>query len=89
MRPLLLALVLVLGATLAIGVTATQAADTQDAVAVDVAPQADDAGDDTRTWVMGWTVLAAVGAAAVGLLAMMLRVVMGWVKPPPELDEGH
>ena len=43
--------------------------------------------EDTRLSVQLWTVLAAAGAAGVGLLAFLLRAVMGWVKPPPPQEE--
>ena len=45
------------------------------------------ADDDTRVPVQVWTVLAAGGAAGVGLVVYLLRVVMGWVKPPPPQKE--
>ena len=43
--------------------------------------------EDTRLSVQLWTVLAAVGAAGVGLLAFLLRAMLGWVKPPPPQEE--
>jgi hypothetical protein len=93
MKLVLLALALTFGLLVVGGATATQAADDVDndgPAIVSVAPQTDDvSADDTRVWVQGWTVLAVVGAACVGLVAMMVRVVMGWVKPPPELDDPH
>ncbi len=54
----------------------------------------DDPGDvtsdsDDRVPVMVWTVLAAAGAMALGLVLYLLRLIMGWVKPPPEQQEGQ
>ncbi len=43
--------------------------------------------EDTRLSVQLWTVLAAAGAAGVGLLAFLLRAMLGWVKPPPPQEE--
>jgi len=94
MKTLLLALGLTLALLFVAGATATQAADDHpDSPAIlDIAPQTDDvdSDNDTRVWVQSWTILAAIGAAGVGLILFMVRVVLGWVKPPPVLDEeGH
>ena len=62
--------------------------DSPDIHAVDVAPQIDDAGDDSRVRVQTWTVFAAITAAGVGLLALAVRVALGWVKPPPPPEES-
>ena len=62
--------------------------DSPDIQAVDVAPQIDDAGDDSRVEVQTWTVFAAITAAGVGLLVLAVRVALGWVKPPPPPEES-
>ncbi len=61
-----------------------------DSAAPPVASAQDDSAiddEDTRLSVQLWTVLAAAGAAGVGLLAFLLRAVFGWVKPPPPQEE--
>lgn len=62
-------------------------------VSTGVSAQEGDVGaaEDTRLPVQVWTVLAAVGAACVGLLFFLVRLVMGWVKPapPPQEEGGH
>ena len=86
---MLVAFALTAGVLAVLGPTAVQAVDGDDEVAiVDVSPQTSDADEDNRVWVQSWTLVAAVGAAAVGLLAFMVRAIMGWVKPPPPQEES-
>jgi hypothetical protein len=71
------------------GSTSAQAADDEvEIAAVGVSPQIDGVADDSRVEVQTWTLVGVAGAAAVGLLALMVRVIMGWVKPPPAPDES-
>lgn len=75
--------------TVASAATAQAVDDSLDTEVVDVAPQIDDAGDDSRVEVQTWTIFAAITAACVTLLAFAGRVMMGWVKPPPPPDESQ
>ena len=63
-----------------------QAIDAQDAPADGGAQQT----DDQRVDIMVWTLFAAAGAAATGLVLLAVRAGMGWVKPPPpQQDDAH
>ncbi|MCH8026469.1 MAG: hypothetical protein IH866_06715 [Chloroflexi bacterium] len=46
------------------------------------------AGDDDVVDVQVWTLVAVGAAAAVLLLALLLRIAMGWVKPPPPQEDS-
>ncbi|MCH7811068.1 MAG: hypothetical protein IH958_00365 [Chloroflexi bacterium] len=47
------------------------------------------ADDDDRVPVQVWTVLAAGGAMAAGLVLFMVRLAVGWVKPASLEEESH
>ncbi len=93
-RVLLLTAALLVGLFVSVvaffGSTSAHAADDEvEIAAVEVSPQIDGvADDDSRVEVQTWTLVAVAGAAAVGLLAFMVRAIMGWVKPPPAPDES-
>jgi len=63
------------------------------AQAIDAQDEPTDGGsqqiDDQRVDIMVWTLLAAGGAAAAGLVLLAVRAGMGWVKPPPQQDDAH
>ena len=45
---------------------------------------------DDRVEVQVWTIAAAGIAMAIGLVALLVRMLMGWVKPaPPPQEEAH
>ncbi len=88
-RAILIGAALVAALFVVAGAATVQASgDSLDSHAVDVAPQIDDAGDDSRVEVQTWTIFAAVAAAGVGLLVLAIRVAVGWVKPPPPPEES-
>ena len=48
------------------------------------------AESDDRVEVQVWTIAAAGIAMAIGLVALLVRMLMGWVKPaPPPQEEAH
>jgi hypothetical protein len=70
----------------AVHTSSARAADDRPAAAYPVGADAQDRaddGDDDRLAVQVWTVFAAVGAAAVGLLLFLVRIVTGGVQAPP------
>ncbi len=87
---MLVAFALIVGVFAFLGATAVQAVDDgHDTATVDISPQIDGvADDDSRVEVQTWTIFAAASAAAVGLLAFMVRAIMGWVEPPPPKEES-
>jgi hypothetical protein len=46
-------------------------------------------GDDHKVAIQAWTIMAAGGAAAFGLLLFFLRIALGRVPPPPPQEEAH
>ena len=54
--------------------------------------QASDGAEDTRVPVQLWTVMAAGGAMALGLVLFLVRVLLGRAEPPPPQEgesSGH
>ena len=45
--------------------------------------------DDQRLDVQLWTLMAAGGAVALGLVLLGVRLALGWTKPPPDPEEVH
>ena len=88
-RTILIGAALVVALFIVAGAATVQAAvDSPQVDVVDVTPQIDDSDDDSRVRVQTWTVFAAITAACVGLLALAVRVALGWVKPPPPPEES-
>lgn len=91
-RVLLLTTALLVGVVVFFGSAPAQAADDDvEIAAAEVSPQGDSVVvDDSRVEVQTYTILAVVAAAGLGLLAFMVRVIMGWVKPPPpQVENSH
>ena len=65
--------------------TFTSAATATDGPAT---PRQDATTDDELLSVQMWTLFAAGGAAALGLLLFLLRMALGWVEPPPPQDDA-
>ena len=75
------------GGVLNVAVAADQTPELSDESAV-VELQAEElTGENDVVDVQVWTLVAVGVAAAVLLLALLLRVAMGWVKPPPPQEE--
>ena len=72
-------------------VSAGTAVDGSAPVPVQVQENEDEARSDggERVPVQVWTVLAAGGAAGVGLVLYLARLAMGWVKTPPSQEESQ
>ncbi len=88
-RAILIGAALIAALFVLAGAATVQAVDdSPEADVVDVAPQIDSSADDSRVEVQTWTIFAAVTASAVGLLVLMVRVIMGWVKTPPPPEES-
>ena len=75
------------GGGLDVAVAADQTPELSDESAV-VELQAEElTGENDVVDVQVWTLVAVGVAAAVLLLALLLRVAMGWVKPPPPHED--
>ena len=70
--------------------TAAAVEVTEDGSAIGVVVLPNEVGEgDSRVEVQTWTIVSAVGAAAIGLLLLLVRVAMGWTKPPPQEESDH
>ena len=75
------------GGVLDVAVAADQTPELSDESAV-VELQAEElTGENDVVDVQVWTLVAVGVGAAVLLLALLLRIAMGWVKPPPPQEE--
>lgn len=86
------AAVIALAISFAGGVLDVASASEQPAAVADGSSAADleterEAGENDVVGVQVWTLMAVGAAVAVLLLALLLRVAMGWVKPPPPQEE--